>query len=91
VGFISFDNFDSSDQAIEAMNGQYLCGKAITVSYAFKKDGKGGKHGTEAERLLAAQAKKHNVSLAKHLTETQPGDAATNAMAMSIGSGYMYQ
>jgi hypothetical protein len=27
--------------AIEAMNGQYLCNRAITVSYAFKKDTKG--------------------------------------------------
>jgi len=58
-GFISFDNFESSDAAIEAMNGQYLMNKAITVSYAFKKDGKGERHGTAAERLLAAQAKKN--------------------------------
>lgn len=43
------------------MNGQYLMNKAITVQYAFKKDGKGERHGTEAERTLAQQAKKHNV------------------------------
>jgi len=30
------------------MNGQYLMNKAITVSYAFKKDGKGERHGTAA-------------------------------------------
>jgi hypothetical protein len=30
--------------------------KPVTVSYAFKKDGKGERHGTPAERLLAAQA-----------------------------------
>ncbi|KAJ3082753.1 Splicing factor 3B subunit 4 [Quaeritorhiza haematococci] len=58
-GFISFDNFDSSDAAIEAMNGQYLMNKPITVSYAFKKDGKGERHGSAAERLLAAQARKN--------------------------------
>ncbi|CAB4494458.1 unnamed protein product [Rhizophagus irregularis] len=57
-GFISCDNFDSSDAAIDAMNGQYLMNKPITVSYAFKKDGKGERHGSAAERLLAAQAKK---------------------------------
>ncbi|PKY46562.1 hypothetical protein RhiirA4_358186 [Rhizophagus irregularis] len=57
-GFISYDNFDSSDAAIDAMNGQYLMNKPITVSYAFKKDGKGERHGSAAERLLAAQAKK---------------------------------
>lgn len=34
--------------------------KAITVQYAFKKDGKGERHGTPAERLLAAQARKNN-------------------------------
>ncbi|PKK78884.1 hypothetical protein RhiirC2_769751 [Rhizophagus irregularis] len=57
-GFISCDNFDFSDAEIDAMNGQYLMNKPITVSYAFKKDGKGERHGSAAERLLAAQAKK---------------------------------
>lgn len=30
------------------MNGQYLCNRAITVSYAYKKDTKGERHGTMA-------------------------------------------
>jgi splicing factor 3B subunit 4 len=47
-GFISYDSFEASDAAIEAMNGQYLCNKAITVSYAFKKDTKGERHGSSA-------------------------------------------
>ena len=34
--------------------------KAIAVQYAFKKDGRGERHGTSAERLLAAQARKNN-------------------------------
>jgi len=42
------------------MNGQFLMNKAITVQYAFKKDGKGERHGTAAERLLTAQARKNN-------------------------------
>jgi splicing factor 3B subunit 4 len=46
-GFVSYDNFESSDAAIEAMKGQYLMNKAITVSYAMKKDGK-ERHGTTA-------------------------------------------
>ncbi|KAI6125305.1 hypothetical protein EV401DRAFT_2154479 [Pisolithus croceorrhizus] len=50
----------SSDAAIEAMNGQFLMNKRITVQYAFKKEGKGERHGTAAERLLAAQARKNN-------------------------------
>ncbi|XP_004503120.1 uncharacterized protein [Cicer arietinum] len=52
-GFISYDSFDASDAAIEAMNGQYLCNRQITVSYAYKKDTKGERHGTPAERTLA--------------------------------------
>ncbi|KAH9021245.1 hypothetical protein EDB85DRAFT_2152521 [Lactarius pseudohatsudake] len=39
--------------------GFFLMNKPITVQYAFKKDGKGERHGTAAERLLAAQAMKH--------------------------------
>ena len=35
--------------------------KEISVQYAYKKDGKGERHGDEAERMLAAQARKHNV------------------------------
>ena len=37
-GFVSFDNFDSADMAISQMNGQYLEGKPIDVSYSYKKD-----------------------------------------------------
>ncbi|KDQ18551.1 hypothetical protein BOTBODRAFT_28940 [Botryobasidium botryosum FD-172 SS1] len=59
-GFVSFTDFESSDAAIESMNGQYLMNKPVTVQYAFKKDGKGERHGTPAERLLAAQARKNN-------------------------------
>lgn len=53
--FVNFASFDASDAAIEAMNGQYLCNRAITISYAFKKDAKGERHGSASERLLAAQ------------------------------------
>lgn len=38
--FVNFASFEASDSAIEAMNGQFLCNRAITVSYAFKKDTK---------------------------------------------------
>lgn len=41
------------------MNGQFLMNKAIKVQYAFKKDNATERHGTEAERLLAAQARKN--------------------------------
>lgn len=60
-GFVSFDSFEASDRAIAAMNGQYLCNRPITVSYAYKKDGTNGeRHGSPAERLLAAQRKVNN-------------------------------
>ncbi|KAK2761391.1 hypothetical protein FQN54_001913 [Arachnomyces sp. PD_36] len=66
-GFVSFSNFEASDDAIANMNGQYLMNKEISVQYAYKKDGKGERHGDQAERMLAAQARKHNVQ-----PQTQP-------------------
>ncbi|OJJ52577.1 hypothetical protein ASPSYDRAFT_37103 [Aspergillus sydowii CBS 593.65] len=60
-GFVSFADFESSDAAIANMNGQYLMNKQVSVQYAYKKDGKGERHGDQAERVLAAQARKHNV------------------------------
>ena len=60
-GFVSFATFEASDDAIANMHGQYLMNKEISVQYAYKKDGKGERHGDEAERMLAAQAQKHNV------------------------------
>ena len=55
-GFISFGDFDSSDAAIASMHGQYMMSKQISVQYAYKKDGKGERHGDEAERMLALAA-----------------------------------
>ncbi|KAM7189638.1 hypothetical protein V8F20_010072 [Naviculisporaceae sp. PSN 640] len=60
-GFISFDSFEASDAARAALNGQYILSQAITVEYAYKKDGKGERHGDEAERKLAQEGKKHNI------------------------------
>lgn len=50
--FINFASFEASDAAIEAMNGQYLCNRAITISYAFKKDSKGERHGSAAGNVF---------------------------------------
>lgn len=61
-GFVSFDNFESADAAIESMDNQFLSNESISVGYAFKHGGKGNeRHGDASERLLALQAKK-NVS-----------------------------
>ena len=46
--FINFAGFEASDAAIEAMNGQYLCNRPINITYAFKKDTKGERHGSAA-------------------------------------------
>jgi|TARA_R110002003_G_scaffold239_6_gene17228 splicing factor 3B subunit 4 len=61
-GFISYGDFESSDAAIANMHGQYMMNKQISVQYAYKKDGKGDRHGDEAERMLAKQAKAHGVA-----------------------------
>lgn len=60
-GFVNFDSFEASDAARSAMHGEYLLNKQISVEYAYKKDGKGERHGDDAERKLAAEGKKHNV------------------------------
>ena len=50
-GFVSFESFEAADNAIEAMNGQYLCGRTINVTYAYKKDSQSNeRHGSAAER-----------------------------------------
>lgn len=53
-GFVSFDSFEAADLAIECMHGQFLCNRAIVCQYAFKKESKGERHGSQAERLLAS-------------------------------------
>ena len=57
-GFAAYDSFEASDAAIQAMDGQFLCGRTINVQYAFKKNaskkGERERHGSAAERLLAA-------------------------------------
>ena len=60
-GFISYDCFEASDAAIEAMDGKFFCNRQITVTYALKKGSKGERHGSEAERLLAAKNNQNRV------------------------------
>ncbi|KAG0053670.1 hypothetical protein BGZ83_000665 [Gryganskiella cystojenkinii] len=79
-GFVSFDNFESSDAAIDAMNGQILANKPITVGYAYKKDGKGERHGSAAERLIAAQGQK-NQPMPNRLFADIPGSGGPGGFA----------
>jgi splicing factor 3B subunit 4 len=57
-GFVQFDSFEAADFAIECMNGQYLANRPLVVQYAFKKETPGERHGSQAERLLAASQPK---------------------------------
>jgi len=66
-GFVSFDSFESSDAALAAMNGQFLCNKPVHVSYAYKKDTKGERHGSAAERLIASNCPKDILGLRPNL------------------------
>ena len=53
--FVNYSSFEAADAAIKNMNGQFLMGRAISLQYSYKKDTKGERHGTAAERLLAKQ------------------------------------
>lgn len=61
--FINFASFDASDAAIDAMNGQYLSNRPISVSYSFKKDAKGERHGSAAGTDLFYSFYKTNCSI----------------------------
>ena len=82
-GFVSFETFESSDAAIEAMNGQFLCNAPINCTYAIKKDSKGERHGSAAERLLAA----NNPNRSTALKPNQFFSAAGGVGAAPTGSG----
>lgn len=62
-GFVSYDNFEASDLAIQCMNGQWLANKQIVVQYAYKKESQGERHGSQAERLLAAEMQAQGATL----------------------------
>eukprot|EP00310_Coccolithus_braarudii_P015171 CAMPEP_0183356176 /NCGR_PEP_ID=MMETSP0164_2-20130417/43429_1 /TAXON_ID=221442 /ORGANISM="Coccolithus pelagicus ssp braarudi, Strain PLY182g" /LENGTH=238 /DNA_ID=CAMNT_0025529503 /DNA_START=156 /DNA_END=869 /DNA_ORIENTATION=+ len=71
-GFVSFETFDASDKAIETMNGQFLCNRPISCTYALKKDSKGERHGSAAERLLAANNPNKSVARPNQLFSSLP-------------------
>ncbi|KAK4569884.1 Spliceosome-associated protein 49 [Recurvomyces mirabilis] len=62
-GFVSYADFESSDGAVEKMHGGFLMNREAVVQYAYKRDGKGERHGDGAERALAEQAKRHGVKV----------------------------
>jgi len=85
-GFVSYDSFEASDAAIESMNNQYICNKPITVSYAIKKDSKTGeRHGSTAERLLAAS------NPSKLLMRNRPHTLFGTGPELALGMGMPQQ
>ncbi|KAK0251471.1 Spliceosome-associated protein 49 [Friedmanniomyces endolithicus] len=89
-GFISYATFEASDDAIANMHGQYLGNKDVTVQYAYKKDGKGERHGDVAERQLAKSAKAHGVQVeipAMPAALVMPNGTPSAPAAMGMGMG----
>jgi len=80
--FVNFATFEAADTAMEAMSGQFLCNRAITISFAFKRDGKGERHGSAAERLLASQ----NPLTAQGGPNTMFSDAAGGSLSQTVPS-----
>jgi splicing factor 3B subunit 4 len=78
-GFVTYDCFEASDMAIEAMHGQFFGGRPIVVQYSYKKDGAPGeRHGGQAERLLAAAARNTGDVMRPHTTfGTAQGEAVS--------------
>ena len=60
-GFVAFATFAAADEAIAAMNGQYLGNKPITLSYAQKK-------GSAAERVMETLKAKDYMAPTSHMT-----------------------
>lgn len=87
-GFLSFDSFEASDAALEAMNGQYLMNRPLSLSYAFKKDSRGERHGTPAERLLAAQrkAKERHTSRPHTMFASGPQQAPQSGLSLQAAA-----
>merc|ERR1712216_457441 len=76
-GFMGYDTFESSDAALAGMNGQFLCNRPISCSYAYKKETKGERHGSAAERLIAANRPKEDAKTAGAPAAAPAGRTAT--------------
>ena len=88
-GFVNYDSFAAADLAIECMNGQFLANRQIVVQYAFKRESRGERHGSQAERLLAAAARRN--TLRPHtLFATAPGQITSTVPATAGQSGGQY-
>eukprot|EP01086_Lenisia_limosa_P008298 TRINITY_DN2940_c0_g1_i2.p1 TRINITY_DN2940_c0_g1~~TRINITY_DN2940_c0_g1_i2.p1 ORF type:complete len:346 (-),score=68.27 TRINITY_DN2940_c0_g1_i2:21-1010(-) len=90
--FVNYDNFESSDAAIEAMRGQFFCGRNISVQYAFKRESR-ERHGGAAERLIAktnpisaTTRKPHSLFAAGPLDRRGPGQEPAQEEAGALAA-----
>eukprot|EP00948_MAST-09A_sp_MAST-9A-sp1_P002003 g2003.t1 len=84
-GFVTFESFEGSDLAIEKMDGQMLNNQRVTVQYALKKGGaRGERHGSHAERLLAAAKNASTIANAAN-----PAMALNNENQHSLASTFV--
>jgi len=82
--FINYDSFESSDAAIESLNGQFLSGRKISVTYALKKDSKTERHGTMAERVLAANNPNRAFAKMRAMAATMPLPGVSAPMSAPV-------
>ena len=61
--------------------------KEISVQYAYKKDGKGERHGDLAERTLASEAKKHITQSISQSTVPLPFSTGTPSAPTAMANG----
>eukprot|EP01034_Spumella_vulgaris_P022378 gene22378-28500_t len=74
------------------MNGQYLSNRPIVVQYAFKKDTPGERHGSQAERILAAsqpQRLKPNTHFSSGLGDV--GQGMTSIVGSNVNQMLAFQ
>eukprot|EP01083_Nonionella_stella_P029663 81602_1 len=90
--FVNFADFESSDAAILHMNGQFLCNRPVHVSYAYKKDTKGEKHGSETERLFAAKMQAKSITRPHmHFASTAPAALAAQQAQLTPNVSLLQQ
>ncbi|KAF2457182.1 hypothetical protein BDY21DRAFT_392300 [Lineolata rhizophorae] len=89
-GFVSFSDFDASDDALNNMNGQFVMNREVSVQYAFKNNDRKERHGDAAERMLAANARKNNVAPAPQPLPPQfyGGNTPSGPAAMAGGEAH---
>ena len=83
-GFCEYESFEGSDLAIESMHGRHLAGRPIQVQYAMKQ-GSRERHGSNAERMLAA-ARKPERTLQPHTMFAASPDEIVQPPQQSAGS-----